>query len=76
MLQSCYILQHQAGVHACRYVFSFDIAEALHKLHSQAPLKLMPNEDATLGFWLMGMQLRRIDHPKVRAAAGACCFYS
>ena len=45
-------------------------------MNSLAPLKLMPNEDATVGFWLTGMHVRRIDHPKVRAAAGACCFYS
>lgn len=61
--------------HACRYAFSFDVAQKLHELNSIAPLKLMPNEDATFGFWVMGMQLRHIAHPKVRAAAGGCCFY-
>ena len=64
-----------AHVCVCRYVFSFDVAETLHSMHSVSPLKLMPNEDATFGFWVMGMQLRHIGHPKVRAAAGACCFY-
>lgn len=59
----------------CRYAFSFDVAQKLHELNSIAPLKLMPNEDATFGFWVMGMQLRHIAHPKVRAAAGGCCFY-
>jgi len=44
-------------------------------MNSISPLKLMPNEDATFGFWVMGMQLRHVAHPKVRAAAGACCFY-
>jgi hypothetical protein len=44
-------------------------------MNSISPLKLMPNEDATFGFWVMGLQLRHVAHPKVRAAAGGCCFY-
>lgn len=59
----------------CRYAFSFDVAQTLHKMNSISPLKLMPNEDATFGFWVMGLQLRHVAHPKVRAAAGGCCFY-
>ena len=62
-------------VYAYRYAFSFDVARKLHELNGVASLKLMPNEDATFGFWVMGMQLRHIAHPKVRAAAGGCCFY-
>jgi len=58
-----------------RYAFSFDVAQTLHKMNSISPLKLMPNEDATFGFWVMGLQLRHVAHPKVRAAAGGCCFY-
>ena len=51
-----------------RYIFSADVARALHEVHTIAPLKFMPNEDATFGFWVMGLDLRRIDHPKVRTA--------
>ena len=58
-----------------RYAFSFDVAQTLHEMNSISPLKLMPNEDATFGFWVMGMQLRHVAHPKVRAAAGGCCFF-
>ena len=50
----------------CRYIFSADVAAALHEVHAIAPLKFMPNEDATFGFWVMGMDLQHIDHPKVR----------
>ncbi len=39
-----------------------------------APLKFMPNEDATFGFWVMGMNLRRVDHPRAKTAAGHCCY--
>ena len=28
-------------------------------------LKFMPNEDVSVGFWLMSVDLRRIDHPRV-----------
>lgn len=53
-------------IHPCRYVFSSDVARALYDVHSIAPLKFMPNEDATFGFWVMGMDLEHVDHPKVR----------
>jgi hypothetical protein len=48
---------------ACRYVFSADVARALHEVNAIAPLKFMPNEDATFGFWVMGMDLRHVDQP-------------
>ncbi len=35
----------------CRYVFSYGVAQSLHALNQVSPLKLMPNEDATFGFW-------------------------
>ena len=47
----------------CRYVFSADVARALHEVNAIAPLKFMPNEDATFGFWVMGMDLRHVDQP-------------
>ena len=37
----------------CRYAFSSDVARALVETHAIAPLKFMPNEDATFGFWVM-----------------------
>ena len=58
----------------CRYVFSTDVARALVETNAIAPLKFMPNEDATFGFWVMGMNLRRIDHPRAKTAAGHCCY--
>ena len=48
-------------------MFSADVARALVETNSIAPLKFMPNEDATFGFWVMGMDLRHVDQPK------ACC---
>ncbi len=56
------------------YIFSMDVAKALVQVNRLAPLKFMPNEDSTFGFWVMGMDLRKIDHPKVRTAAGHCCY--
>lgn len=56
------------------YVFSMDVAKALVQVNQLAPLKFMPNEDSTFGFWVMGMDLRKIDHPRVRTAAGHCCY--
>ena len=57
-----------------RYVFSTDVARALVETNAIAPLKFMPNEDATFGFWVMGMNLRRVDHPRAKTAAGHCCY--
>jgi len=44
-----------------------DAARALVETNALAPLKFMPNEDATFGFWVMGMDLRHVDQPKVSA---------
>jgi hypothetical protein len=51
-----------------------DVANALVEVNSIAPLKFMPNEDATFGFWVMGMNLRRVDFAKAKTAAGHCCW--
>lgn len=51
-----------------------DVARALVETNEIAPLKFMPNEDATFGFWVMGMNLRRIDHPLAKTPAGHCCY--
>ncbi len=48
-------------------MFSMDVARALVETNALAPLKFMPNEDATFGFWVMGMDLRHVDQPKVGA---------
>lgn len=37
-------------------------------------LKFTPIEDATLGFWLMPMELRHIDHRRFFTWAAPCCF--
>ncbi len=37
-------------------------------------LKFMPNEDATFGFWVSGLNLRHVDHPKIKTTAGHCSF--
>ena len=36
----------------------------LLEMNAKLRLKFTPIEDATLGFWLMSMDLRHIDHPK------------
>lgn len=41
-----------------------DVAQALVHIQSKVSLKFTPIEDATIGFWVMGMDLRQIDHPK------------
>lgn len=41
-----------------------DVAKALVNMQSTVGLKFTPIEDATLGFWLMGLDMRQIDHPK------------
>ena len=46
------------------YIVSADVAKALVTLESLVKLKFTPIEDATVGFWLMGMDIRQIDHPK------------
>lgn len=46
------------------YIVSADVAKALVTMESVVKLKFTPIEDATVGFWLMGMDIRQIDHPK------------
>lgn len=37
-------------------------------------LKFTPIEDATLGFWLMALDLRHVDHPRFLTYGIPCCF--
>ena len=46
---------------------SADVAKALVTMEDMVKLKFTPIEDATVGFWLMGMDIRQIDHPKCAA---------
>ena len=55
------------------YVVSSDIARALHLANHLTGLKIFPNEDATFGFWVSGLNLRRVSHPGFHTAAGSCC---
>jgi hypothetical protein len=41
----------------------------LLEINAKLKLKFTPIEDATLGFWLMSMDLRHDDHPKSAARA-------
>ncbi|CAL8469155.1 g8696 [Coccomyxa elongata] len=56
------------------YILSADVAQALVHLQSKVSLKFTPIEDATIGFWVMGMDLRQIDHPKMNSNFWPCCF--
>ena len=56
------------------YVVGGEVARVLVDTHSRLPLKFTPIEDATLGFWLMAMDLRHIDHPRFYTWAAPCCF--
>lgn len=56
------------------YVISGEVSRVLVDVHSRMRLKFTPIEDATLGFWLMNMDLRHIDHPKFYTWAAPCCF--
>ena len=51
------------------YVLSADLAHVILGINQQSAghdlLKFMPNEDVSVGFWLMSVDLRRIDHPRV-----------
>lgn len=49
------------------YVVSGDVAASLVNINKHMRLKFTPIEDATLGFWLMSMDLRHIDHPRCSA---------
>lgn len=46
------------------YILSGDVSKMLLEMNSKLRLKFTPIEDATLGFWLMSMDLRHVDHPK------------
>ena len=56
------------------YVLSGDVAKMLVTIHLNMKLKFTPIEDATVGFWLMSMDLRHIDHRRFHTWAAACCF--
>lgn len=62
------------------YVLSSDLAEVILGINSQSKdqnlLKVMASEDVTIGFWLMSVELRRIDHVKMHTGSGPCCFAS
>ena len=45
-------------------MLSGDVCKMLLEINSKLKLKFTPIEDATLGFWLMSMDLRHVDHPK------------
>ena len=54
------------------YILSGDVAKMLLDMNSKMRLKFTPIEDATLGFWLMSMDLRHVDHPK-QVHLSPCC---
>lgn len=56
------------------YVMGGEVARVLVDVHMRMHLKFTPIEDATLGFWLMAMDLRHIDHPRFYTWAAPCCF--
>lgn len=56
------------------YVLSGDVANMLVTVNLKMKLKFTPIEDATLGFWLMSMDLRHIDHRRFHTWAAPCCF--
>ncbi|CAK0784367.1 hypothetical protein CVIRNUC_007571 [Coccomyxa viridis] len=56
------------------YIVSADVAKALVTMEDMVKLKFTPIEDATVGFWLMGMDIRQIDHPKMNTNFWPCCF--
>ncbi|KAI7842582.1 hypothetical protein COHA_003686 [Chlorella ohadii] len=56
------------------YVIGGEVARMLVDIHARMRLKFTPIEDATLGFWLMPMELRHIDHPRFFTWAAPCCF--
>ena len=51
------------------YVLSADLAAVILGINQQSRghdlLKFMPNEDVSVGFWLMSVDMRRIDHQRV-----------
>ncbi|CAL5223668.1 g6216 [Coccomyxa viridis] len=56
------------------YILSGDVSKMLLDINAKLHLKFTPIEDATLGFWLMSMDLRHVDHPKMYTYAVPCCF--
>lgn len=56
------------------YVLSADVVHTLLHVNQTMKLKFTPIEDATVGFWLMSMDLRFIHHPKILGYAAPCCF--
>ncbi|GAB4819239.1 hypothetical protein N2152v2_006285 [Parachlorella kessleri] len=56
------------------YVMSGEVCRVLVDVHARMPLKFTPIEDATLGFWLMSMDLRHVDHARFYTWAAPCCF--
>ncbi len=60
------------------YVLSADLAQVILGINRQSKeqnlLKLMASEDVTIGFWLMSVELRRVDHPKMLTGSAPCCF--
>jgi len=54
------------------YVLSADLAAVILGINQQSRghdlLKFMPNEDVSVGFWLMSVDMRRIDHQRVVGA--------
>lgn len=58
------------------YVLGGEVARALVELNKRMSLKFTPVEDATVGFWLMSMDIRHINHPKFRTKALVCCVHA
>lgn len=56
------------------YVVSGGVAQTLVEVNNRMRLKFTPIEDATLGFWLMAMDLRHVDHQRFHTWAVPCCF--
>lgn len=56
------------------YIISGEVSKALVEMHQRMPLKFTPIEDANVGFWLMAMEMRHINHPKMYTWAAPCCF--
>jgi len=56
------------------YILSGDVARTLIQVNRAMKLKFTPIEDATLGFWLMAMDLRHVDHERFYTWAASCCF--
>ena len=53
------------------YLMSADVVRALMVVKDTIALKHTPIEDATIGMWLTGMDLRAVNHP--RSVPQGCC---